>query len=124
MQYLKDHSFQYCNFILAIKGFGLSEKMPDEKTLSENRLKLLNKLTFQHFDFQSVKLAEGVVIQISKVVVIDGFYLPVTAKETFEIARKFNCYPLTRAVADQIMNRAVFLPYRWQPELLNYVNQE
>jgi hypothetical protein len=84
------------------------------------RAKLVAQLSYEHFKFRSVTLADGVTIQICETVVIDDIYLPVTAKETFDIARRYGFFPLTRAVADQLQNKAIFLPYRWQPEMYDY----
>lgn len=84
------------------------------------RLDLYSKLNNSHFEWKTVALADGVSLQICKTVKVDDYYLPVTAKETFEIARRWGYFPLTRTVADRIQNRAFFLPYRWQPELFDF----
>jgi hypothetical protein len=34
------------------------------------------------------------------------YYVPVTARETYELAKYFGAFPLTRSVADQLYNRA------------------
>lgn len=70
--------------------------------------------------WKKVKLAEGVVLEISEVVRAKEFYLPVRPTEVWQIARSTGAFPLTRAVADQLMNNASFLPYRWQPELKDF----
>lgn len=84
------------------------------------RQSLYDKLSQSHFEWKTVVLAPGVTLEICKTVKVDGFYLPVTAKETFAVAKWMTAYPLTRAVADRIQNQAVFLPYRWQPDLFDF----
>jgi hypothetical protein len=94
-----------------------------QKQLSELRTfrqSLFDKLSENHFDWKPVTLVEGVTLNICKTVKVDGYYLPVTAKETFAVAKRFGYYPLTRAVADRIQNKALFVPYRWQPELFDF----
>src|SRR5262249_23108588 len=46
-------------------------------------------------------------IEVCSPVSIDGYYVPVTALETWEFARQFNAFPLTRAVADQVHNQVL-----------------
>ena len=70
--------------------------------------------------WKKVKLAEGVVLEISEVVRAKEFYLPVRATEVWQIARSTGAFPLTSAVADQLMNRAAFLAYRLQPEIKDF----
>lgn len=94
-----------------------------KKTLQELtkfRQQLLDKLSSSDFKWKPVKLLGGVTIEVCEVVRVDGYYLPVTAQETFNIAKRHGYYPLTRAVADQIMNNATFQQYLWQPELPDF----
>jgi hypothetical protein len=37
----------------------------------------------------------------------EDFFVPVTAEETYLLAKRFDAFPLTRAVADQVHNQAV-----------------
>jgi hypothetical protein len=95
-----------------------SKKQLEE--LRRFRKSLYDKLSQSHFEWKTVVLADGVTLNICKTVVVDGYYLPVTAKETFEVAKWAGYFPLTRAVADQLQNKALFVPYRWQPELFDF----
>jgi hypothetical protein len=95
--------------------------MANSNDFSKLRQDLLNKLSFDSFEWIDVTLTGGIVIKVCKAVKIDGLFIPVTAAETREIARKYLVYPLTRAVADQVMNQAAFVSYQGQyPEMLNF----
>lgn len=96
--------------------------------LTELRNKLKAKITETSFVWKSVCLqpvysglssefgaapmpiVASLFVEICEVVRVSHegkeYYLPVTAKETREYAKKYNAFPLTRAVADQIYNRA------------------
>ena len=62
--------------------------------------------------------AKGV-IKVCSPVKVGGFFVPVTAKETWEKAAAFNALPLTRAIADQQNNEAhdkgTFVEFKSQP---------
>lgn len=62
------------------------------------------------FGSTPVPMVASLFIEICEVVRVnhDGkdYYFPTTAKETREYAGKYNAFPLTRAVADQLYNRA------------------
>lgn len=88
--------------------------------LNKLRQELLKKVSSANYDWVDVNLAGNVVIKVCKPVKIDGLYVPVTANETREFAKRFGAFPLTRAVADQILNNGTFIPYRWQPELYDF----
>jgi hypothetical protein len=66
-------------------------------------------------------------IQVCSPVMVDDFFVPVTAKDTWDLAVKFEALPLTRAVADQVVNEAAlksnfveFKTQRYQDELLAF----
>ena len=92
------------------------------------RSTLVAKVTSSDFNFFDVTLnyksASGapatVIVQVSNPVKIDGVYLPVTAKETFDFAKSFGWLPLTRAVMDQAHNQAVQIPVKSQTNLLDF----
>lgn len=88
--------------------------------LTKLRQELLKKISPANYDWVDVKLAGNIAIKVCKPVKIDGFYVPVTAKETRDFARSIGAFPLTRAVADQILNNGTFIPYHWQPELHDF----
>ncbi len=46
-------------------------------------------------------------IKVCAPVVVYGYFVPVTAKETWDMAEKFKAFPLTRAVVDQEVNEAI-----------------
>lgn len=48
-------------------------------------------------------------IQVCSPVLVSGYFVPVTAQETFDLAARFGAFPLSRAVADQQNNEAVRL---------------
>lgn len=85
--------------------------------LPEERLRLVDKISYEHFKFKSFSLGERVTLQISEVVRVEfentQYYVPVTSEETFSIARRFGFFPLTRAIADKIQNKAVFIPRKY-----------
>ena len=63
------------------------------------------------FGFVPVPTVAPVMIEVCKVVTVKGvdqkdIYVPVKASETFDFAAKFQAFPLTRAVADQLFIRA------------------
>jgi len=81
---------------------------------------LMDKFKVSDLEWNQVVLADGVTLNVSNVLKVEGFYLPVTAQETFAICRPRGFYPLTRAVLDQIQNKAIFVPYRHQAELPDF----
>jgi hypothetical protein len=58
-------------------------------------------------------------IQVCSPVMVGGYFVPVTAKETWDLAVKFEALPLTQAVADQQLNEAsdkgLFVEHMPQP---------
>ena len=82
------------------------------KKLREEKIKIIRDTwTAENLVWKNVSLVPSVkigpisfpvVIQVSEVVKIDGYYIPVNAKETFEFAEKFKALPLTRRVAHQL----------------------
>ncbi|MBZ5620920.1 MAG: hypothetical protein LAQ69_19660 [Acidobacteriia bacterium] len=93
------------------------------------RADLLGKVASADFDWYDVKLeykmqngtVGNVTVKVCNPLRKDGFYLPVTAKETFDFAKKFGWLPLTRAVADQAHNQATQFTYKPQaPDLLDF----
>jgi hypothetical protein len=46
-------------------------------------------------------------VEVCAPVVVYGYFVPVTARETWTLADRFGAFPLTRAVADQQVNVAV-----------------
>ena len=102
---------------------------PDQE-LIKLRAALAAKVTSSDFNWFDVTLnykssagtPATVIVQVSNPVKIDGFYLPVTAKETFDFAKSFGWLPLTRAVMDQAHNQAVQISFRSQGNLLDFEN--
>lgn len=92
------------------------------KTLRNEMLTVLRQTPAEALKWETVTLASAslsinplsfsasfqapVVIQVCRVVTVDGLYLPVTAKETWEFAGLFKAFPLTRAVADRLFLQA------------------
>lgn len=81
---------------------------------------LMDKMKVSDLEWNQVVLADGVTLNVSNVLKVDGYYVPVTAKETFAFCRPRGFFPLTRAVLDQIQNKAIFVPYRHQGELADF----
>src|SRR5262249_27525128 len=46
-------------------------------------------------------------IQVCSPVIVSGFFIPVTAQETWDLASRFKAMPLSRAVSDQQVNEAI-----------------
>ena len=70
------------------------------------------------FNFSPLSaIPSPVIIEVSEVVKVDGFYIPVTAEETVEFARQFDAFPLTRAVADQLFISGAQIPYQQQNQI-------
>ncbi|MBC7797818.1 MAG: hypothetical protein H7Z37_13175 [Pyrinomonadaceae bacterium] len=86
--------------------------------LATLRTSLLAKLMPEHLRWVNVSVGVNVTdvgcfevfVEVCLPVVIDDFFLPVTAKETFQIAKKFNALPLTRAIADEFFNQSEHIP--------------
>jgi len=101
-------------------------------TLSKLRDKLVAAMDDSDLKWFTLELKKGsrtgpaeFSIQVCSPVMVDDFFVPVTAKETWDKAVKFGAAPLTRAVADQLANEATlagtFIDYktqRYQDELL------
>jgi N-acetyl-anhydromuramyl-L-alanine amidase AmpD len=54
-------------------------------------------------------VAASYTVQVCSPVLVSGFFVPVTAQETWDLASRFGAMPLSRAVADQQVNEAVRL---------------
>jgi hypothetical protein len=54
-------------------------------------------------------VAASYTVQVCSPVLVSGFFVPVTAQETWDLASRFGALPLSRAVADQQVNEAVRL---------------
>jgi hypothetical protein len=82
--------------------------------LDKLRQSLLAKLTSIHLRWVEVQIQGGKKIEVSLPVIVDNFYVPVTAEETRKLANKFGALPLTRAVADQYHNQAIHIQPKFQ----------
>lgn len=82
--------------------------------LNKLRQSLLAKLTATDLRWVEIEIQGGKKAEVSLPVVIDNFYVPVTAEETRKIASRFGSLPLTRAVADQYHNQAIHVQPRFQ----------
>jgi hypothetical protein len=96
--------------------------------LNKARLALLAKIAVSTFKWYDVSLeyksksgvTASLTVQVCNPVRIDGFYVPVSAKETFALARRFGWLPLTRAVADQAHNQAKQFSFIWNSQLFDF----
>jgi hypothetical protein len=90
---------------------------PAAKSLWLLRNALFDKIRSAKVKWWDVKLANGLCkIKVCSPVYVLGdhatgepgkfYYVPVTARETYELAKYFGAFPLTRAVADQLYNQA------------------
>jgi hypothetical protein len=110
---------QYASDISALKSKLETQRKAGEDqdhrlgTLSKLRDKLIAALEPSDLKWYTLELKKGsrtgpaeYSIQVCSPVFVEGFFVPVTAKETWELAVKFDALPLTRAVADQQVNEA------------------
>ena len=84
---------------------GLDEATDDE--LRRQRAALVAQIARADLFWHEVPLAGGYRIQVCSPVLKDNAFVPVTAAETMEMARRFEVFPLSRAVMDQAHNAAV-----------------
>ncbi len=95
------------------------------RKLREDKLNVLRRMKKEDLVWEAVALSQPaltinslfnisfqapVIIEVCQVVKVDGLYLPVKAVETWEFARQFNAFPLTRAVADAMFLQATPTP--------------
>lgn len=106
-----------------------NEELDDIEDLSEEtdaqlrakRVALVAAIARSDLYWHEVPLAGGYRIMVSSPVLKEGLFVPVTAAETRELARKFEVFPLTRAVADQAHNIAVKVEKQKSPGLLDFI---
>jgi len=99
-----------------------------DQELTKLRAELLAKVTDSDFTWYDVDLeykaqsgaAATVTIKVSNPLRKEGYYLPVTARETFDFAKRYGWLPLTRAVADQAHNQASQFSFTWQANLFDF----
>jgi hypothetical protein len=103
-------------------------------TLSKLRDKLIAALEPSDLKWFTLELKQGsrigpaeYSIQVCSPLMVEDFFVPVTAKETWDLADKFDALPLTRAVADQQVNEAslngFFIEHKaqhWRDEIRAY----
>jgi hypothetical protein len=77
-----------------------------DRDLTRMRADLLAGLQSADLIWQRVQLAGGFSIRVSVPLIKDGYLLPVTAGDTLRLARRFEVFPLSRAVMDQAHNAA------------------
>jgi hypothetical protein len=88
-----------------------------DKELRDLRDELVAKITQEDFVWKTIRVKGTITggpqdvevevnLQVSQPVMIDGYYVPVTANETKRFCRNWGWLPLTRAVADQAHNQA------------------
>jgi hypothetical protein len=88
------------------------------------RTPLVGSLTQSDFSWQTITLDGGAQIDVCYPMLKGDYFLPVTAREQWDIARKFKLCPLTRAVADQAFNAATYVPPKPQyPYLFDFEKQ-
>jgi hypothetical protein len=88
------------------------------------RIPLVGALAQTDFSWQTIVLDGGAKIDVSYPMLKGGYFLPVTAQEQWDLARKFKLFPLTRAVADQAFNAATYVPPHPQyPYLFDFEKQ-
>ena len=96
----------------------------DEATdaeLQRQRTTLVGNITRSDLYWHEVSLEGGYRILVSSPVMKDDLFVPVTAKETMTLARRFEVFPLTRAVMDQAHNGAVQVGKPQSPRLFDFV---
>ncbi len=96
------------------------------------RLSILNQVTAADLKWTKVPLKYDpdrpigeapFSIEVSQVVSKNGTFVPVTADETFALAKKWKVFPLTGAVMDQLVHSARFVNRKIMDpdkEILNY----
>ncbi len=109
------------------------------------RTELLTHLTFNDFNWETINLAGGATISVSfplrkyytdleklkkmdtnpnsKLKLDSYLFVPVTPQETMKIAARHNCFPLTRAVADQMFNDSTKVLFKRSlaPDMFNLI---
>ncbi|MEO8078765.1 MAG: hypothetical protein ABI818_20745 [Acidobacteriota bacterium] len=80
--------------------------------LRQQRTGLVARITRSDLSWHEVPLQEGFRILVSWPILKDDFFVPVTAGESLEMARRFDVFPLSRAVMDQAYNVANRLTFR------------
>lgn len=86
--------------------------------LRQRRTDLVASITKSDLYWHEVPLAEGYRIQVCCPVLKDDVFVPVTGRETMELARKFDVFPLSRAVMDQAHNAALKVEKQQTPASL------
>jgi hypothetical protein len=74
--------------------------------LARRRTALVAAITAADLVWHDVPLREGYRVKVSAPVLKDGLFVPVTAGETWQLARRLELLPLSRAVMDQAHNAA------------------
>jgi len=79
--------------------------------LRRQRLDLLARITAADLYWHEIPLANGFRIRVSSPLRKDDLFVPGTAPESLALARRFEVFPLSRAVADQTQNAAIKVDY-------------
>jgi hypothetical protein len=106
------------------RGAGESADESTDSELNRRRLELLGRVTQSDLYWHDIPLANGFRIRVSSPIVKDNLFIPATARESLALARRFEVFPLTRAVADQTHNAAIKVDYserRRPPTLSDFV---
>lgn len=104
------------DFATRPRNNGELNKLRDEKI---KKLKTWNEqnLVWQTVNLGTIQIGSisyPVVIEVSEVAKVDGYYIPVTATEADDFATQFKALPLTKRVADQLFNKGKAVPVMGQ----------
>ena len=105
-------------------GAGESADEATDAELRRQRLDLLGRITQADLYWHDIPLVNGFRIRVSSPLRKDDLFVPGTATESLALARRFEVFPLTRAVADQTHNAAIKVDYserRRPPTLSDFV---
>lgn len=105
------------------RGLSPAQRLP---TLTALRKLLKDSLLAEDLHWFTLDLKKGqrasraeYTVKVCSPVFIAGYFVPVTARETWDLAAKYDVLPLTRAVADQQVNEAAdrsqFIEFISQP---------
>ena len=80
------------------------------------------KIKVTDLKWHPISIGGVITLRVCNPVMIDNFYVPVTANETRAMARKFGAFPLTRSVADHaFMQSPTKIPPRPQSEMYDFL---
>jgi hypothetical protein len=93
----------------AIERAGVVETYGEatDAELRRQRAALVAGITTADFVWHEIQLAGNYRILVTAPLLKDDLFVPVTATESMALARRFEVFPLTRAVMDQAHNQAV-----------------